>query len=48
MEPKQAAYKYLGKCGKNLYFSDSFRVKQNYEHYKEDSTRRNEIAALGT
>ena len=35
---------------KNLYFSDSFHVKPNYKHYKEDSTRRiivHEFAALG-
>ena len=35
----------------NLYFSDFFQIKPNYEHYKEDSTRCvivHEIAALGT
>ena len=35
----------------NLYFSDFFQIKPNYEHYKEDSTRCiivHEIAALET
>ena len=40
-----------GQVRQDLYFSDFFKIKPNYEHYKEDSTRCvivHEIAALGT